>query len=1746
MKYLANRVPRANRRIAVCNASLLLAFCVTAIGLLASPLSANASDLAAPSLLPSSSPSTAGIQASALGAFGKKVQSVKPADEPFGSVTLTFEGLPEYTPVTDQYEDEGALFFGAEGDAPPFIVSDRASSTNPTLSGSPLFEGAIGVEFVEPGTTTPTEVSGFSVLVGYINNPDSTQIDVYSCHGVSIVVAEEEGFNTLTSNAGCIYGFVVEEVSYEAAGYEIDNLSYTPGTSAAQGLAGGALNAFETLGGSNPAEPACSCATGWSGDPVNTATGDFTHTWTDAAIPGKGPSLNLSRTYNSLASASAGIFGYGWSSSYDMHLDIASGSGNATVVQGDGAQVEYIPTPAGFRAAPRVTASLVENGDGTYTFTTDHRLSYIFNPAGELTTIRDLNGYEITISRPTENEMLVTDSSGRSLQLTLEHGHVVSMSDPLGRTVHYTYNSEGDLVKVSDPLGRTTIYTYDDEHRLLTWTDPRGGTLTNQYDSSGRVIKQTDPMGRATTFDYGPDGVTTITDPRGNATTETYHEGFRTERTLAAGTPDAATWKYTYDPITGGQTTVTDPLGHTTTRTYDTQGNALTYTDALGRTTTYTYDALNDLASETDPLGITTTYTYDGAGNLLTKSTPLTTTGQEAQTTYSYEGEPGEVTSVTDPDGHTTTYAYDNAGDRTSMTDPDGNTTGYTYDADGELTSKTTPDGNASGGDPSAHTTSYTYDADRELISETDPLGHTTSYSYDGDGNRVAITDANGHTTQQTYDADNELTQVTRPDGSTLETQWDADGNMTAQIDGAGHATTYAYDPLNRVISVTDPDGHITSYRYDAAGRKTAMVNAEGETTEYSYDAAGELTGITYSDRTTPSITEVYDADGDRTELTDGSGTSTFTYDSLGRMTSATDGSGATVKYEYDLDGQLITLTYPNGKTVSRSYDAAGHLESVTDWLGNTTRFAYDADANLTGEQYPNGVNTQFTYDDADRVAGITDTNGGDTLASFSYTRDPIGDVTSETADNGEQGTTTYTHDALEQLTSANGTPYGYDAANNPTTFGDTTQSFDPANELTSSTTPGEVEGEGSKESAKESPAGTQIGSTTGGTTTTATPEAKSGVEAIHASYTPPTVDALVSVKSKGQGKLASPKLRTHRSHDLVLAFISASGPASGVQRITHVSGDGLHWSLVTRSDGASGAVEIWQAHALGRLSGAVTVRLRVSGYPADATIAAFAGSSPHLVAHATSQGHSSVPSNRLIPAAGTLLWAVGHSTGQKRAMRPHAGQRLVSQFFDHATHSGGWVQQTNAPSTAAGIADTTPSGYWGLVAVSIGSQSVQATRADRVRQIPATNSNTNTPNIAAHANSNAVPSLAGRADGNAVPHVAGRATPSTSELVTRQFTYTAGGERTSETTPGSPTVTFSYDQEDRLIGVGSNISYAYNGDGLRVSKTVNGTTTAFVWNQAEGTPELLQDGSTYYIYGPEGKPIEQISGETPTYLHQDQQGSTRLLTDASGTVVGRYDYDAWGNITSHTGSATTDLQYDGQYTDPETGFQYLRARYYDPSTGQFLTQDPAFSTTQSRYGYASNQPVDQRDPSGLWAIAICGGASGQVAAIEAAGVSGEDCFWEGGTGLLPSWQADTFTVTASGGVGLRAGANLNLGGQINWSISTPQQLAGVGCSISVSGGVVGGASLSAGCGGDSFGAGVSFGPDLGASAGVGVGATDVLWSSTGYSGWGPGGSPFPTDAGSLVLNAGEGLDLGSVGAEAGSADTGIGWPSCQ
>lgn len=1343
-------------------------------------------------------------------------------------------------------------------------------------------------------------------LIGVLNSSSDMISSIQLSSNTDLFGFDGDGLCTQSPQpSGCPFG----PTGYEGPGTSFSDITpdqtggvvdFTPGLAPGQTayfsleeplsattVTAGGPSAGEQGGPVNLSENPTTCS---SARPVNCATGVFWHQFTDVAVPGRGVALNFSRTYSSSQAAVEGPLGFGWTDSYNMSL-ATDASGDATITQEDGSTVTFLSNGAGgFTAPPRVLATLTGNADGSFTFIRDRgQAQYNFSASGQLTSEVDNNGYQTQLTYNGSGQLTtVTDSAGRTLTFTYTGSQIATVTDPMGRTTSYSYDASGNLVSATDPMGRTWSFTYDANHLLLTMTDPRGGVATNTYNSSSQITSQVDPAGRTTIWSYSGDptttagGTTTMTDPDGNVTTYNYSNLELMSVTHAAGTSIVATTGYTYDPATLGVTSVTDPNGNVTTNTYDSNGNLLSTTDPLGNTTTYSYNSVNEIVTKTSPLGETTSYNYDGNGNLLTVTDPLGNT-----TTYAYgdTSHPGDITSVTDPDGNVISYTYDSAGDvasvsvspATGVTD----TTTYAYDADGERTCEASPNAtNAkvscppASGPAVADTTATTYNADGEITSVIDPDGHTTSYVYDADGNQTQVTDPAGNVTSYTYDADNEPTKITRPDGSAVSSSYGADGNLTSQTDAAGDTTHYAYDALNGVVSTTDPLGRTTSYGYDTDGNRTTLTDPSGRVTTYSYDVANELAGITYSDGTTPTVSYTYDADGQRSSMTDGTGTTSYTYDEDERLASVTNGAGATVSCSYDPAGLLTSLSYPNGQTVTRSFNGAGQLTSVSDWLGNTTNFRYDADGNLTTEAYPNGVSAVSTFDSADQLMTIADKTTSATLASFSYTRNSLGQVTSAVQGGTLQGTQDYSYTQLSQLASDSSGSYGYDPAGNLTQLPrGITQTYDAASELSSTTGPAAVRA--------------------------------------------PVTDQVASANETTKGAtITAPAVTTKSASELILAFISAAGPASKSQSITAVTGGGLAWSLAVRSDGKQGTAEVWQAHATKLLTAVkIAATLKDKGYDGSITIATFTGAGTKTGAHATASGATGAPAVSVTTTGpDSLAWAVGEDPSHATARTAAAGQSIVHQYLDTKGISTDWAQKTTAipaAATVVKVADTAPiTDKWNMAAVEITA-----------------------------------------------------AAPGSQKTT---YGYDKDGNRTSITPAGKPATALTYDQANRLIAYGTTASYAYNGDGLRMSKTVNGTTSAFTWDQSGSMPLVLAAGSSYYVYGPTGKPIEQISGNTATYLLQDQQGSTRLLTNSTGSVVGTYAYGTYGTTISHTGSATTALQYDGQYADAESGFQYLRARYYDSAAGQFLSVDPAVELTASPYGYAAGNPVNAMDPAGL------------------------------------------------------------------------------------------------------------------------------------------------------------------------------------
>ena len=203
-------------------------------------------------------------------------------------------------------------------------------------------------------------------------------------------------------------------------------------------------------------------------------------------------------------------------------------------------------------------------------------------------------------------------------------------------------------------------------------------------------------------------------------------------------------------------------------------------------------------------------------------------------------------------------------------------------------------------------------------------------------------------------------------------------------------------------------------------------------------------------------------------------------------------------------------------------------------------------------------------------------------------------------------------------------------------------------------------------------------------------------------------------------------------------------------------------------------------------------------------------------------------------------------------------------------------------------------------------------------------------------------------------------------QLSQTSYTYDDNGNMSEkEKVVGEDTTTtaFSYDALDRTESIGNN-TFAYDCDGNRIAKN----TTETVWNNGEISADLT--GNDVKVFT-EDNSVYCENGEF-TFNAIDSKGDVLASTSS---YYGDYTYDAWGNDLYNT-NTTNPIGYRGYYLDSETGLYYLKARYYDSTTGQFTQEDTVQDDNlqYNFYGYCSANPVLYVDPDGHMTGAIAAG----------------------------------------------------------------------------------------------------------------------------------------------------------------------------
>lgn len=179
--------------------------------------------------------------------------------------------------------------------------------------------------------------------------------------------------------------------------------------------------------------------------------------------------------------------------------------------------------------------------------------------------------------------------------------------------------------------------------------------------------------------------------------------------------------------------------------------------------------------------------------------------------------------------------------------------------------------------------------------------------------------------------------------------------------------------------------------------------------------------------------------------------------------------------------------------------------------------------------------------------------------------------------------------------------------------------------------------------------------------------------------------------------------------------------------------------------------------------------------------------------------------------------------------------------------------------------------------------------------------------------------------------------------------------------------------------GVGTTVTFGYDGFGRRVRKTVGGVTTRYVWDGANLAAEVDASAPTtpvaeYTHYPAIDAPHSmRRDGKIYYYTTQLPAGTVSALLDSTGARAARYEYTSFGETTTMNGLVANPLRFAGREYDEESGFYYNRARYYDPELARFVSEDPiGLNGGGNVFVYSGNDPVNATDPTGLYAEVVC------------------------------------------------------------------------------------------------------------------------------------------------------------------------------
>ena len=1169
-------------------------------------------------------------------------------------------------------------------------------------------------------------------------------------------------------------------------------------------------------------------------------------------------------------------------------------------------------------------------------------------------------------------------------RLRLDSTEAVYLILPDGRNVSFTLQPDGSYLPLIPGMGTLVasngtftftdkdrrVFTFNSQGNLTNVADRNGVTTTITPDGQGRPSTVTDAAGRTLQFTYNPSGqLASVSGPDNMVVSYTYGSNGQ----LASATlPGNLVWRYGSD-ASGRINQVTDPDGIVqTAKTYDGTGRVLSQ-DVAGGTNhaTFTYDDTNHAVTATDSAGQTITDTYDSKGEPLSCSVA----GGGATSTWSYTYDSaGNQLAATDPNSHATNSSYDQDGNVLTRTDALGRTWTFTYDAQDRLLTAT---------DPRGGLTTNTYDSHGNLLKAVTSLdattSATTSYTYDSRGLVLTRTDPDNSVTTLTYDTVGNLTQVQDPLNRTTSMTYDARSRMVSKTDALGAQTTLIYDAGNRMTSKTlDATGLAltTTYTYDGRGDVLSSTDPLQHTTTFTYTPRGKLASQT--DPLNHTTTYTYDAHGNRTSVTDpNTHTGTLAYDPLDRLVSATDPLNGIQRFTYDAAGNRLMATDQNNHQTTYTYDAGNQLVQVTGPTGGTTSFSYDGVGNRISSTDPNNHTTAYTYDLAKRLTAEADALGN----TWQSVYDAAGHRTH--LKDAKNQDTAFTYDAAGQLAKItdplNGSvSFGYDAVGNRTSITDpnnhiTTFGFDKVGRPISETDPLNDVWQSSYDAA-----GHIIRVLDAKNQTTALSYDAVG-HLLQVTYADNSSVQYTYDAAGNRVSMVDPTGTTSWAYDALNRISSVTQPVVG--QVSY----GYDAASNRTSVALPGGNTVTYAYdSASRLASVTDAGQRTSSFTYDAAGNPLTTNLPNGV----QRRYSYDTANRLL---GIEHWVGGSEIeGVDYTLDPN-GNRLTANQLVAAPAGGGASLSRTVSYTYDALNRLTGATY------TDGASTEGYTYDAAGNRLSATIGGT----------------------------VTGYTYDAANRLVTAgadSYTYDANG---NTLTAGSRT--YSWDAANRMASVTtapdlSPITYAYNGDGLRISRTTQGQTTILLQDLAASLSVVLREtgptGAVDYTWA-NGLLSQQDTTGYYTPLG-DGIGSVQALANSQGQVAASFTYDAFGNPQGTPGgTTTTSYHFAGEQTDPTAGLINLRARTYDPRIGRFLSRDSLITAGQftqgfNRYTYVENNPIGRVDPTGHWDLSTYEGRQAARDALGAGYVIDATSIYNRSSGVETN---GTGSVTRSSGV---------------------------------------------------------------------------------------------------------------------------------